>query len=164
MARRATCRVAEESIYTRSAVTIHSTLADEGYACNDALRTASQQETIETAQKRLLRERQQPEAAALTEDPATERPQSVDVTATASGVRPTLQRDKMMDALSKQVKELFEQLNRLQAGQGRQRARTREFTRWECGRRGHMKRNRPRLCGTGNCCPEANPHRYCPLN
>ena len=131
---------------------------------DDTLRTASQQETVKTAKKRLLRECQQPEAAALTEDPATEHQQSVAVTSTASGVRPTLQRDKMIDALSKQVKELSEQLNRLQAGQGWQRARTREFTCWEWGRRGHMKSNCPRLHGTGNRHPEANPHRHRPLN
>ena len=43
---------------------------------NDALRIASQQETVETAQKRLLQEHPHPKAAALTVDPAVERSQS----------------------------------------------------------------------------------------
>ena len=84
---------------------------------DDALRIASQQETVETAQKCLLRECPHPEAATLTEDPAVERPQSpIAVASTASGARPTSQRDQMIDTLSKQVKELSEQLSRLQAG------------------------------------------------
>ena len=72
-----------------------------------ALKTASQQETVKTAHKCLLQECQRLEAAALTEDPATEHLQSAAVTSTASGVRPTLQRDKMIDALSKQVKNCW---------------------------------------------------------
>ena len=60
---------------------------------DDALRIASQQETVETAQKCLLRERPHPEAATLTEDPAVERPQSpIAVASTASGARPTVHR------------------------------------------------------------------------
>ena len=46
----------------------------------------------------------------------------------------------MIDTLSKQVKELSEQLSRLQAGRGQQQARTKYVTCWECDRRGHIKR------------------------
>ena len=136
---------------------------------DDALRIASQQETVETAQKRLLQERPHPEAAAITEDPVIERSQSpspIAVASTASGTRPTVtsQRDQMIDTLSKQVKELSEQLSRLQAGRGQQRARTKDVTCWECGRRGHIRRDCPRIGDTGSRHREANSRRSRPLN
>ena len=132
---------------------------------DDALRIASQQETVETAQKRLLQERPHPEAAVLTEDPIIERSQSpIAVASTASGTRPTSQRDQMIDTLSKQVKELSEQLSRLQAGRGQQRARTKDVTCWECGGRGHIRRDCPRIGDTRNCHQEANSCRSHPLN
>jgi hypothetical protein len=91
-------------------------MKDTPATLDDALQTASQQET---AQKCLLRERPHPEAATLTEEPAVERPQSANaVASTASGGGPTSQRDQMIDTLSKEVKELSEQLSHLQAGRG----------------------------------------------
>ena len=120
---------------------------------------------VETAQKRLLQERPHPEAAALTEDPIIKRSQSpIAVASTASGTRPTSQRDQMIDTLSKQVKELSEQLSRLQAGRGQQRARTKDVTCWECGGRGHIRRDCPRIGDTRNCHQEANSCRSHPLN
>jgi hypothetical protein len=70
----------------------------------------------------------------------------------------------MIDTLSKQVKELSEQLSRLEAGRGHQRARTREFTCWECGERGHMKSDCPRIRDNGGRRWEANPRRPRPLS
>ena len=134
---------------------------------DDVLKTASQQETVETAQKRLLREHQHVEAVTLTEEPTADPPQSAaaSATPTASGTKPISRRDELIDTLSRQVKELSEQLSRLQAGQGPQSAGRRDFTCWESGRRGHMKRNCPQLRSTGrDRRPESNLRRRRPLN